>query len=75
MEEFATYVKLTSDILVPRDWPLDGIEKLVLALARKIIDEWDNSNPILQVRDIPTRLIVQSDLNGVMRVFQKVSKA
>ena len=75
MEKFATYVKLASDVLVPPDWPLDGIDKLVLTLARKIIDDCDNANPILQVRDIPTRLIVESDLSGVMHVFQKVSKA
>lgn len=75
MEDFGTYVRLASDILVPAEWPLGGIDKLVLALARKIIDEGDDVTPILQVRDVPTKLIRQADLAGVMRVFQRVPKA
>ncbi|XP_057321124.1 uncharacterized protein LOC130664940 [Microplitis mediator] len=73
-EEFATivYVELAPSILVPYEWPIRGLESLVLTLAEEIIAQDDSVKSILQVKNIPAKLIRHIDSSGFTYVFEKV---
>ncbi len=73
MEGFPRYVELTKDIFVPFEWPLDGIDKLVLTLAEKIIKDDNSVNSILQVKEIPAKLVTLINNNYCVYVFEQVS--
>lgn len=67
------YVELKKNIHIPNEWPIQGIEGLVLFLAEKIIMNPDPVTPILQVKKIPAKLIRRPTDSGVLHVFKKVS--
>ncbi|CAD6243648.1 GSCOCT00014240001.2-RA-CDS [Cotesia congregata] len=73
MEGFLYYVKLTKDIFVPSGCPLDCIDRLVLTLAEKIINENNRVNSILQVKDIPAKLVTLKNNDDFVFVFEQVS--
>ncbi|KAH0547122.1 hypothetical protein KQX54_017167 [Cotesia glomerata] len=73
MKGFPHYVLLTKDILVPSGWPLDGIDRLVLTLAEKIINENNSVNSILQVKDVPAKLVTLINNDDFVYVFEQVS--
>lgn len=66
-KELGTY------ILIPKEWPKRA-NNLVLTLAEQIILHFYRVNPIVQVRDIPTRLIYRACDSGFYYVFSKVTK-
>lgn len=76
MDESKTfeYVKLANNIFIPAEWPISGLDKLVLTLARKIIDQNNGISSILQLKDIPAKLVTQTVNSGLVHVFEKVSK-
>lgn len=74
MDELPIYVELANDILIPLEWPLDGIQELVLSLARKIISQDNGISSILQIKGIPAKLVTQKINSGFVHVFEKVSK-
>uniref|UniRef100_UPI00043FFDCA hypothetical protein n=1 Tax=Microplitis demolitor TaxID=69319 RepID=UPI00043FFDCA len=73
-EEFATivYVELAPGILVPYEWPIRGLENLVLTLAKEIIAKDDSVRFILQVKNIPAKLVRHIDRSGFTYIFEKV---
>nr|AOH69158.1 hypothetical protein A6F54_89 [Microplitis mediator bracovirus] len=75
-EEYATivYVELAENIYVPYEWPIRGIENLILVLAEKIISQFGFASPVLQVKNIPTRLMRRTKTTGSIHVFEKVAK-
>lgn len=73
MEGFPHYAELRKDIFVPSEWPLDGIDRLVLTLAEKIIKEDNSVNSILQVKGIPAKLVTLINNDYFVYVFKKVS--
>lgn len=73
MEELLNYVEVTKNVLVPSRWPLSNIKTLVVTLVRKIINENKNVFSILQVNDIPTKLITRKNESDYVHVFEEVS--
>lgn len=73
MDATVLYVKLNPDILVPIEWPLSGINSIVLKLATEIIMQNDHVDPILQVDGIPARMDRYFDEHGYYYVFHKIS--
>ncbi|XP_057335612.1 uncharacterized protein LOC130674327 [Microplitis mediator] len=69
----ANYVELSSRIFVPKDWPVGGFKKLLLSLAKKVIDNVvTDQMVVLQVNRVPTILVQYQDKNGTYYVFEKV---
>ncbi|XP_074096881.1 uncharacterized protein LOC141526045 [Cotesia typhae] len=73
MEELLNYVEVTKNVLVPSRWPLSNIKTLVVTLVRKIINENKNVFSILQVNDIPTKLITRKNKSDYVHVFEEIS--
>ncbi|XP_008558595.1 uncharacterized LOC103579078 isoform X2 [Microplitis demolitor] len=75
-DEFATVVsvEVVPNIFVPIEWPIEGLENLIVTLAKKIIARFNFLSPIVQVKNIPTRLIRRIYMNTPAYFFQKVSK-
>lgn len=69
----ANYVKLSSRIFVPMDWPVGRFKKLLLSLAKKVIDDVVSDQIIvLQVNRVPTTLARYQDESRAYYVFEKV---
>nr|CCQ19233.1 conserved hypothetical protein BV8 [Cotesia sesamiae Kitale bracovirus] len=73
MEELLNYVEVTKNVLVSSRWPLSNIKTLVVTLVRKIINENKNVFSILQVNDIPTKLITRKNESDYVHVFEEIS--
>ncbi|XP_057322112.1 uncharacterized protein LOC130665659 [Microplitis mediator] len=75
-DEYATivYAELAPNIFVPTEWPIQGLEDLIVTLAKRIIARFNVLSPIVQVKNIPTRLIRRVYVNNSGYFFQKVSK-
>ncbi|XP_057335664.1 uncharacterized protein LOC130674369 [Microplitis mediator] len=69
----ANYVELSSRIFVPKDWLVGGCKKLLLSLAKKMIDNVVTDQMfILQINRMPTVLVQYQDKNGTYYVFEEV---
>lgn len=76
MEEHLTanYVELSSEIFVPEDWPVRRFKKMLLLIAKKVINSDDHDKiVVLRVNDLPTMLIQYQNANGSYYIFEKIS--
>lgn len=73
MEELLNYVEVTKSVFVPSRWPMSNIKTLVVTLVRKIINEKKNVFSILQINDIPAKLITRKNKSDCVHVFEEVS--
>lgn len=73
-EHYATiaYVELKHNIHIPLEWPIQGIEKIVLFLAEKIIMEPDPPPCFLEIQNIPTKIVRRITRSGFINIFQKI---
>lgn len=71
--ENVVYVELAPNILVPQEWPICRIETFLLKVIEKLINHCQHTNPILQVTNIPARLVRREAINGMCYIFKKVS--
>lgn len=60
-------------ILVPKKWPTRA-HSLLLMLAEKIIAQFNYVSPIVQIYNVPTRLMCRVHDYGFYYIFKKVSK-
>lgn len=68
-----THVELERNILVPLEWPIQGMESTVLSLAKRIILEPDDMTCFLEVQNIPARLVRIPTRTSFINIFQTVS--
>ncbi|KAG6558380.1 orph-X1 [Microplitis demolitor] len=62
-----------NEIFVPMDWPVGRFKKLLLSLAKKVIDDVVSDQIIvLQVNRVPTTLARYQDESRAYYVFEKV---
>nr|AOH69146.1 hypothetical protein A6F54_77 [Microplitis mediator bracovirus] len=76
MEEYVivNYVKLSSKILVPEEWPIRGFKKLLMSLAEKMINNDDHHQiAVLRVNNLATMVVQYQDANETYYLFEKIS--
>ncbi|XP_057320795.1 uncharacterized protein LOC130664736 [Microplitis mediator] len=70
---YVVYVELAPNILVPKEWPIRGIETFLLQVIEKLINHSQHASPILQVTNIPARLVKRETIKGICYIFKTVS--